>query len=125
MRIRHQTDDAGLIMKKVVETMQEKKAKDISCLDLRKIHTAVTDYFIICNGTSKTQVDAIAQGIWDTIKKEYNLGPYNKEGFENSEWILLDYVDVVVHVFLDSTRSFYQLEDLWADALRTDYNSEE
>ncbi len=125
MRKRHLIDDAESVMKKVVETMQEKKAREIVSLDLRKIHTAVTDYFVICHGTSKTQVDAIANGIWENLKKDYNLGPYNKEGFENSEWILLDYVDVVVHVFLDSTRGFYRLEELWADAKSTKYSDED
>jgi ribosome-associated protein len=125
MRKRHLNDDAEVILKLAVETMKEKKGKEIISLDLKSITTAVTDYFLICHGTSKTQVDAIANGIWERVKKDCGTNPYNKEGFENSEWILLDYVDVVIHIFLDSTRSFYQLEELWADAKITVYNDED
>ena len=125
MRKRHLNDDAEVILKLAVETMKEKKGKEIISLDLKNITTAVTDYFLICHGTSKTQVDAIANGIWERVKKDCGTNPYNKEGFENSEWILLDYVDVVIHIFLDSTRSFYQLEELWADAKITVYNDED
>lgn len=125
MSKRQKMDDAGALVARIVECMQEKKAKDIICLNLKKIDAAVTDYFLICHGTSKTQVDAIGQGVVEKVKQENLTAPYNKEGFENSEWILIDYVDVVVHVFLDSTRNFYQLEDLWADAERLTYNDDE
>lgn len=125
MRKRHLTDDTEVIHKLVVETMQDKKAKEIVSLNLKKIHTAVTDYFVICHGNSKTQVDAIAQSILENVKKECGAMAYNKEGFENSEWILIDYVDVVVHVFLESTRSFYQLEKLWADAEKLTFDDED
>jgi ribosome-associated protein len=125
MRKRHLNDDAEIILKLAIETMKEKKGKEIISLNLKSITTAVTDYFLICHGTSKTQVDAIANGIWERVKKDCGTNPYNKEGFENSEWILLDYVDVVIHVFLDSTRSFYQLEDLWADAIITSHKDED
>ncbi len=122
MRKRHLSDDAEIILRLAIDTIKEKKGKEIVSLDLKKINTAVTDYFVICHGTSKTQVDAIAQGVWEKIKSDCGTNPYNKEGFENSEWILLDYVDVVIHIFLDTTRSFYQLEDLWADAKISTYN---
>ncbi|NOU48210.1 MAG: ribosome silencing factor [Bacteroidales bacterium] len=100
----------------IVKTMQDKKANDIISLNLTKIQSAVTDYFVICHGNSKTQVDAIADHIIENVRNETGNILYHFEGYENSEWILIDYVDVVVHVFLNTTRSFYQLEDLWADA---------
>jgi len=100
----------------IVKTMQDKKANDIISLNLTEIQSAVTDYFVICHGNSKTQVDAIADHIIENVRNETGNILYHFEGYENSEWILIDYVDVVVHVFLNTTRSFYQLEDLWADA---------
>lgn len=100
----------------VVKGMQEKKAEDITVLDLRNLKSAIADYFVICTGNSDTQVDAIA----DSIDKEVSLAlkqdPWHREGQENREWILLDYVDVVVHVFKKDRRQFYALEELWGDA---------
>lgn len=100
----------------VVKGMQEKKAEDITILDLRNLKSAIADYFVICTGNSDTQVDAIA----DSIDKEVSLGsqqdPWHREGQENKEWILLDYVDVVVHIFKKDRRQFYALEELWGDA---------
>jgi len=125
MRIRHQSDKAETILEVAVKTMQEGKGKDIVALNLTKIGSAVTDYFLICHGNSHTQVDAIADKILENVKKECGAIAYNKEGFENSEWILIDYDDVVVHVFLDNTRNFYQLESLWADAKVVTYSDED
>jgi ribosome-associated protein len=99
-----------------VKGMQEKKAKNIVLMDLRKIHNAVTDYFVICHGDSNTQVDAIAGSVEEEIRKAIGEKPWHREGFENAEWILLDYVDIVVHVFQKDQRDFYKLEALWADA---------
>jgi ribosome-associated protein len=121
MRKRHLTDNAEDILSVVIDTIQERKGKNIVSLNMKKIHTAVTDYFVICHGNSRTQVDAIADHIINDVSTKCKVRPFNKEGFENSEWILIDYIDVVVHVFLDSTRDFYQLENLWADAERTNY----
>ena len=122
MRVRHLSDNAEEILSVVVKSMQDGKGKEIVSLNMKKIHTAVTDYFVICHGSSKTQVDAIADKILENVRKEWGFSAYYKEGFENSVLILIDYVDVVVHVFLDSTRSFYQLEDLWADAESLTYD---
>jgi ribosome-associated protein len=99
-----------------VKGMQEKKAKNIVLMDLRKIHNAVTDYFVICHGDSNTQVDAIAGSVEEEIRKAIGEKPWHREGFQNAEWILLDYVDIVVHVFQKEHRDFYKLESLWADA---------
>lgn len=119
MRKRHQQENIENVLDIVVQTMIDRKAKNIVSLNLKKIHTAVTDYFVVCHAPSKTQVGAIADHILEEVSKQSGVRPYNKEGFENSEWILIDFVDVVVHVFLESTRDFYQIEKLWADAVRT------
>jgi ribosome-associated protein len=100
----------------VVKGMQEKKALDIVVLNLKHIKNAVADYFIICSGNSDTQVDAITDSIEAEIYKLSRQDPWHKEGQENKEWILLDYVDVVAHVFKKDRRAFYALEDLWGDA---------
>lgn len=85
-------------------------------MNLKNIQNAVTDYFIICHGTSSTQVEAIADSIEFEVKKITGIKPWHKEGFQNAEWILLDYADVVVHIFQEKIRAFYQIESLWADA---------
>ncbi len=100
----------------VVLGMQEKKAEDIIVLDLRAIKNAVTDYFVICSGNSDTQVDSITNSIEEQVYKHTSEDPWHKEGKGNREWILLDYVDVVAHVFKKDRREFYALEDLWGDA---------
>jgi ribosome-associated protein len=91
-----------------------KKAADIKILDLRNL-TSITDYFVICTGTSDTQVKAIADAVIDGSKK-IGERPWHKEGFTQRSWVLLDYVDVVVHIFLQDTRNFYGIEKLWGDA---------
>lgn len=100
----------------IVKGMQEKKAQDIVVMDLRRVKNAITDYFIICSGSSDTQIDAIAGSIEEEILKVSRTFPFNREGKANREWILLDYVDVVAHVFKKERRSFYDLEQLWGDA---------
>jgi len=103
----------------VVEGIQEVKGKDITILNLSTIDNAVCDYFIICTGDSSTQVSSIASSIDKVTRKNINEKPWHNEGSTNSEWILLDYVNVVVHVFYRETREFYNIEGLWADAERT------
>lgn len=100
----------------IIHGMQEKKAQDITIVDLRSIKNAVADYFIICSGNSDTQVEAIAESIEDEVHKATSQNPWRTEGITNNEWVLLDYVDVVVHVFLKDRRKFYALEELWGDA---------
>ena len=109
----------------VVKGMQEKKASDIVILNLKHIKNAVADYFIICSGNSDTQVDAITDSIEAEIYKANQQDPWHKEGQENKEWILLDYVDVVAHVFKKERRAFYALEDLWGDAHITHMDAEQ
>ena len=99
--------------------MQENKAQDIVVLDLRKLSSAVCDYFVICSGESSTQVDGIANSVARFTRKELQEKPWHIEGKTNSEWILLDYIDVVCHIFYKDARKFYELEELWADGERT------
>ena len=103
----------------VVKGMQEKKAQDIVVMDLRNVKNAISDYFVICSGSSDTQIDAIAGSIEEEILKISRVFPSNREGKMNREWILLDYMDVVVHVFKKDRRAFYDLEQLWGDAEMT------
>ena len=100
----------------VVKGMQEKKAEEIVILDLRKINSAVSDFFVICSGNSDTQIDAIAESIEEEVLKIDRENPWHKEGLNNKSWVLLDYVDVVAHVFTKQEREFYNLESLWGDA---------
>jgi ribosome-associated protein len=108
------------LVETVVDGMQDIKAKDITILDLTGLKNAVTDYFVIATGDSSTQVEGMASSVVRKTRKELRERPWHEEGVGNSEWILLDYVNVVVHVFYRETREFYNLEDLWADANRTD-----
>ena len=104
----------------IVEGIQEKKGTNIAILDMREIDGNICQFFIICDGDSNTHVDAIGNSVEDYVREKINDKPFHIEGRENAEWILVDYVDVVVHIFQKPIRSFYNLEDLWADAKRTD-----
>ena len=114
--MKQQLYESEALVHAVIEGMEEKKAKDITILDLQDIEHAVTNYFVICHGSSKPQLEALAESIIDKTLEKFGTKPWHKEGFENAEWILLDYIDVVVHIFREDRRSFYQLEKLWADA---------
>jgi ribosome-associated protein len=107
-----------LLCDTIVEGMQENKAQDIVILDLRDISSAVADFFIICSGESSTQVDGITSSVVRHTRKEIQDRPWHTEGKGSSEWVLIDYVTVVAHVFYKTAREFYDLEDLWADAKR-------
>jgi len=106
-----------------VHGIQEKKGNDIVRLDLRNLNSSVSDYFIVCNADSTTQVKAIADNVEDEIYKLTQTNPWHKEGLENAEWIILDYFDIVVHIFRTEKRDFYGIEDLWGDAETTTYKS--
>jgi ribosome-associated protein len=116
----NQDIDSEILSKVIVEGMQENKAKDIVVLDLREVHSSVCDFFVICTGESTTQVDGISSNVMRHTRKEIQERPWRQEGKMNSEWILLDYVNVVAHVFYKDARTFYDLEGLWADAVRKD-----
>jgi ribosome-associated protein len=100
----------------IVKGMQEKKATDIVVLDLRKVKNAVADFFVICSGNSDKQLDAIADSVDLEVYKALKENPWHTEGKNNKEWMLLDYIDVVAHVFKKERRDFYSLERLWGDA---------
>ncbi|RFZ92589.1 ribosome silencing factor [Mucilaginibacter conchicola] len=106
-----------------IHGMQEKKGNDLVRLDLRNINSSVADYFVVCHADSATQVKAIANSVEDEIYKALQIEPWRKEGLEYGEWILLDYVDVVIHVFRTDKREFYGVEDLWGDAEIQSYKS--
>lgn len=104
------------LITQIIQGIENVKGQDIEILDLREIENTVCDYFIICNGTSNTQVNAIVNSIQKHVGKSIKEKPWHVEGSENSEWILMDYVDVVVHVFQKHIREFYDIEGLWGDA---------
>lgn len=114
--------NSSVLSQHIVEGILERKGKNILVLDLRKVSNAVCDYFVICEGTSNTHVEAVADSAIDFVRENLNQKPFHKEGFGSSEWILIDYFDVIVHVFQKHTRDFYRLEDLWADAEFTQIN---
>jgi ribosome-associated protein len=111
------------LKKLVVDAILNKKGRDVVALDLRKINDAAADYFIITHGDSSTQVKAIFDSVVDEAGKK-GIAPYHSEGGKNSEWIIVDFVDVVVHIFHRDKRDFYGLEDLWSDAKLTQYGDE-
>ncbi|HSP11111.1 MAG TPA: ribosome silencing factor [Salegentibacter sp.] len=100
----------------IIKGIEEVKGNEIDILDLREIENTVCDYFIICSGTSNTQVNAIVNSIQKTVSKSLKDKPWHIEGSENAEWVLMDYVNVVVHVFQKHIREFYDIESLWGDA---------
>ncbi|MEO1514515.1 MAG: ribosome silencing factor [Bacteroidota bacterium] len=107
----------------IIDSIHDIKGKDVIKLDTRHLHDAPTDFFIICHGESHTQVKAIADNIYKRVKTEGQTIPTHFEGQQHSQWILLDYFDTVVHIFYHETRSFYELEDLWSDAIFTEYQN--
>lgn len=114
-------DNSTALKDVIVELIQDKKGKSINSLDLRKIPEAIADYFVVCHGDSTTQVKAIIDNIYKEIKEESGETPHHIEGLQQAEWAIIDYTDVVVHVFLKDIRAHYQLEDLWSDAVFTEY----
>lgn len=105
-----------LLITQIIRGIEEVKGQEIEILDLREIENTVCDYFIICNGTSNTQVNAIVNSVQKSVSKELQEKPWHVEGMDNAEWVLMDYVHVVVHVFQKHIREFYDIEGLWGDA---------
>lgn len=104
------------IFKTIINAIQEKKGENILTLDLRKIPEAVADFFVICDASSNVQVKAIADFVEDQVKIRAEENPYRHEGYQALQWVLIDYVNIVVHIFLPETRKFYRLEEMWSDA---------
>ena len=111
-------------VKVIADAMLEKKGQDVLSLNLSKIGTAISDYFIVCNADSGTNVLSIADNVEDRMIEKCKRKVIRTQGRENALWVILDYGDIVVHVFQTAYRAFYRIEDLWADAERTDYSDE-
>ena len=109
--------DSEILLNNIINSIQEVKGDEVCTIDLRNVENNFCSYFVICNGTSNTHVNSIVGSIQKKISKELKEKPYNTEGEENAEWVLIDYVDIVVHVFQKNVRSYYKLEELWGDAL--------
>ena len=107
------------LVTQIISGIEEVKGQNIEILDLREIENTVCDYFIICDGTSNTQVNAIVNSIQKIVSKSIKEKPWHVEGSENAEWVLMDYVNVVVHVFQKHIREYYDIESLWGDAKTT------
>jgi len=110
---------ADQLITTIIGGIEEVKGKEITILDLREIENTVCDYFIVCEGTSNTQVNAIVSSIQKQVSKSLKDKPWHIEGSENAEWVLMDYVNVVVHVFQKHIREYYDIESLWGDAKTT------
>jgi ribosome-associated protein len=117
------TQLSGKLAEVVVLGMQEKKGTEIVRMDMRSVNATLSDYFVICHADSTIQVNAIAKSVEDEVYKAFGQEPWHKEGHGNGEWILLDFVDVVVHIFKTEKRSHYGIEDLWGDAQVQSYQS--
>ncbi len=123
-RTKKKTDFSQQLSDAIVKGMQEKKAQDIVVMDMRKVKNAVADFFVICSGNSDKQLEAISDSIDQEVYKAMQENPWHTEGKNNKEWMLLDYINVVAHVFRKDKRQFYALEQLWGDAEITEIESQ-
>jgi len=114
--MKKKSDGTEVLLASIMKGIFEKKGHNVLKIDLRKLESRITDYFVICHATSGTQVSAICDSVDDTVRKEAGEKPLHVEGLDNSFWVLLDYGNVIVHIFLEEYRNFYSLESLWADA---------
>jgi len=119
------TVNTDSLINKIIEGIEEVKGQHITIIDLRDLENAVAKYFIIADGTSNTQVNAIADSVKKTVSKSLQQKPWHIEGEDNSEWILMDYVDVVTHIMQKPIRDYYNIEELWADAKVMQLNNEQ
>jgi len=114
--MKKRSDGDEVLLRSVVKGIYNKNGQDVLKIDLRRLESRITDYFVICHGTSVTQVDSICNSVEEAARKEAGEKPMHIEGLDNCFWVLLDYGNVVVHIFLEKYRNFYSLESLWADA---------
>jgi len=114
--MKKRSNETDVLLKSVVKGIFEKKGHNVLKIDLRKLENRIADYYVICHGSSITQVNAICDSVEDIVRKEAGEKPLHVEGLENCYWVLVDYSNVVVHIFLEEHRNFYSLESLWADA---------
>lgn len=118
-------DATNILLENIINSIQDVKGKEIISLDLRKIDSAICKYFVICTGTSNTHVNSIESNIQKTISRDLGEKPFHIEGNNIGEWVLMDYSDIIVHVFQGKTRAFYNIEDFWGDAKFKNYKEEE
>lgn len=114
--MKKRSDNAGILLDNIIKGIYEKKGLNVLKIDLRKLENRIADYFVICHGNSTTHVDSICDSVEDTVRNETGEKPIHVEGLDNCFWVLLDFGNVVVHIFLEEYRNFYSLESLWADA---------
>jgi ribosome-associated protein len=114
--MKKRTDETEVLLNNIVKGIFEKKGHDVLKIDLRKLENRITDYFVICHAPSTSQVSALSDSVEDTVRKETGEKPIHLEGLDNCYWVLVDYGNVIVHIFLEEYRNFYSLESLWADA---------
>ena len=107
--------ESEVLARLAAQALDEKKADEVRILDLRKVHGAPAEYFVIASGNVPSHVSALSDAVFETVKKATGLNPHKVEGYQNAEWILMDYFDVVVHIFQKDKRSFYRLDELWSD----------
>lgn len=107
--------ESEVLARLAAQIMDEKKAEEVRILDLRKVHGAPAEYFVIATGNVPSHVSALSDAVFETVKKATGLNPHKVEGYNNAEWILMDYFDVVVHIFQKDKRAFYRLDELWSD----------
>ncbi|MCX6258508.1 MAG: ribosome silencing factor [Bacteroidia bacterium] len=119
MKKRKTNSNPADLLAAIITGIHKKKGLDIISIDFSGLKETVCDYFVICHGDSSTHVNAIAESVDENVKTEMKEKPWSKEGFENSQWILLDYANIVVHIFQKPYRGFYNLENLWADGITT------
>ena len=110
------------IIKTIIQAIQQKKGENILSLDLRKIPEAVADFFIVCEANNQPQIRAISDFVEEQVKRKCSEIPYRNEGMKNLQWVLIDYINVVVHIMLPETRKFYKLEEMWSDGATEEHN---
>lgn len=107
--------ESQILARLVAQTLDDKKAEDVKILDLRKVHGAPAEYFVIATGNVPSHVSALSDTVYEVVKKATGMSPHKIEGYQNAEWVLMDYFDVVVHIFQKDKRAFYRLDELWSD----------
>ena len=118
---RNNITEGEVLARLAAQGIDSKKGLDCVLLDLREVPSAPTSFFVICSGNVPLHTTAICDGVFETIKRATGLNPHRIEGYDNGEWILMDYFDVIVHIFLKEKRSHYRLEELWADGRTVNY----
>jgi len=121
---KNKTADSSELIDTITEALLDKKARDIVLLDVREL-TTLTDFFIVCHGTSDTQIKALADSVTEKTKKEIGESVWKQEGMDTRRWIILDYVNIVVHIFSEEKREFYGIERMWSDAIKTEIEDNE